>query len=265
MSIKRVINCSIIALLITAFAIFSFISVYNIYHAKVLQAEGFLLNKSNPGNKNSINLLQRSLAVNDGDWRTKWFLAQLHYNHENYKEAELLLLELLEQIELAEIRLFLYNTYLKMKDYDQLLSQSIEIFSRYSFYGSEYINLSPQLNNLIEFKIIKIIINPLINDKDGRLREFLESIFSLPYKNLPYEHFRGILHILDRDCDSALEYFYNYHRIYINKQLLSFYACCFEPDPDTGQRNKLISREINKMDKDIISRFMVNFYERYKE
>lgn len=255
---KKLFNI-LLAVFIMVLFIFSILFLLNDYNAHYLQTRGFFINQRYPDNPGAFNFLQNALELRPYDWHTRWYLTQIHFSHGNFREAKEIAIELLEFIDLPEIRIYLYNTLIKLDQYDDVLRESFEIYSRYGFHGAEYTQFSPQMNNLIEFRIIQFIVN---NNTDG-LKVFLRSIFEIPHKDLPFEHFRGILFVLEDECNQAVEYINKYHRLYINKQLLAFYAYCLEkagPMSITQAKN-LIKKEYDKKDTNIISHFMVNFYE----
>ncbi len=256
LNIKAIIS-ALLAIILSVLVICSCWFLLNMKHARELQAQGFFMNKYQPKNKNSINFLKRSISMNDWDFRSKWYLAQIYFSHNMLDDAAILLQDILRDLDLSEIRMLLYNTYAKMQDYDSMASQSLEIYKRYGFSGDSYKKLSRGLNNLIEYRIMSIASR----SRPSELEKFINSIFSTPYKNLPYEHFRGIKHAIDMDCPKAAEYFIKYNRMYINKQILALYACCLEKEGYKQGAHNLIEAERQNVKTNPVSRFMVDFYE----
>ncbi len=258
-NIKSIISPGAVLLVLFGL-LYSAVFLADTCRAKTLQARGYFLSQYQPKNTESIAYLKRSISLNSDDFRSKWFLAQIYYNHGMFKESADLTLEILKSLELSDIRILLYKTYARMQDYHNMAEQSMEIFKKYGFSGNDYKRFSTGMNNLIEYRIMAL----MAGDKQDGLENYINYLFDTPFDRLPYEHFRGLKYALGNECADAVRYFLKYNKIYINKQILALYACCLEKEGYTAGAQNLIRKEKEQAEDSPVSSFLVAFYEKCK-
>lgn len=251
----------ILSLIIISVSIFSIYDQIRQYNSLRYQKTGYDLLREEPAGSDALQNFKTAASYDDNNFLIDWYIAQILYNKGKYDEAVSIYINLTEKIDLYEIHTLLYNTYAKMEAHEQLIHQGINIFSRFSFDEKEHLHFEKQINPLIENQILYFIKN---NDF-YKLGLFLKDIFSIPFTNLPFEHYRGIKYALAGECDKALEYYIKNKENYINKQLLAIYAYCIEKSISFEEAQKIIKKEYENADKDTISRFLVKFYEEQKE